>query len=171
MSTHNAKFAAPPLDVGFAHQGNDENWMQGLDSEVRAFVCAETRAFDVSVMRQLMDGHNLQERDFMYDFMARSELFQLKKIGDSVFVFPDVNEPMEAQREKTLQRIIYLRDSGIFKDWMKQSPELDLRRAAMFESLSIFDHSLAIKLGVHVHLWSVGSYLMNWPVVARCYNT
>eukprot|EP00246_Nothoceros_aenigmaticus_P007366 TRINITY_DN21107_c0_g1_i1.p1 TRINITY_DN21107_c0_g1~~TRINITY_DN21107_c0_g1_i1.p1 ORF type:complete len:700 (-),score=114.10 TRINITY_DN21107_c0_g1_i1:13-2037(-) len=114
---------------------------------------SEPPAFDVSEMRQLVDGHNVKDRDFIYSFMARSKLFQLKKVADAVYVFPDHNEPMEVQREKTLQRIMYLRDSGIFKDWMKQSPELDFRRSAMLESLSIFDHSLTVKLGVHFQLW------------------
>lgn len=116
--------------------------------------CADAPAFDKSVMRFMLDGHNLEVRDAMFALMAGSDLFVSKRVGDQVFVSPDFNQPMEKQREKTMQRIHFLLNKGIFKGWLtKQSPEDSLRRAAIFEALGTFDHSLAIKLGVHVTLW------------------
>ena len=101
-----------------------------------------------------MDGHNIQERDYIFNLMASSELFVLKRVGDKVFVCPDFNQPMEEQREKTMERILFLLSKGVFKGWLTQSSQEDsLRRAAIYESLGLFDHSLTIKLGVHITLW------------------
>lgn len=92
----------------------------------------------------------------MFNLMASSELFQAKKVGNMIFLSPDYNQPMEEQRDVTLARILFLREKGVFKGWLtERTQESDFRRSALFESFGIFDHSLAIKLGVHVHLWYV----------------
>jgi acyl-CoA oxidase len=90
----------------------------------------------------------------MFNLMASSELFQAKKVGNMIFLSPDYNQPMEEQRDVTLARILFLREKGVFKGWLTdRTQESDLKRSALFESFGIFDHSLAIKLGVHIHLW------------------
>lgn len=107
-------------------------------------------------MRCLLDGHNIPERNFMFNLMASSELFQAKKVGNTIFLSPDYNQTMEEQRDVTLARILFLREKGVFKGWLTdRTQESDLKRSALFESFGIFDHSLAIKLGVHIHLWYV----------------
>ncbi|KAH8932954.1 hypothetical protein BDL97_18G006000 [Sphagnum fallax] len=115
---------------------------------------SERPAFDKEEMRCLLDGHNIPERNFMFNLMASSELFQAKKVGNTIFLSPDYNQPMEEQRDITLARILFLREKGVFKGWLtERTQESDLKRSALFESFGIFDHSLAIKLGVHIHLW------------------
>lgn len=53
-----------------------------------------------------------------------------------------------------MRRIEYLRDRGVFKGWLTgEGEEIELRKMAMNEVIAIYDHSLAIKLGVHVFLW------------------
>lgn len=54
----------------------------------------------------------------------------------------------------TFERILHLKNMGLFKNWLtSDDPEEAYKKAAMHESISIYDHSMAIKLGVHVHLW------------------
>ena len=96
----------------------------------------------------------MEERKSFTDLMLSSELFVSKRVGDRVFATPNLNTTMEEQREKTLERILFFRSKGVFKGWLTDSSVDDaLKRAALFETLSLFDHSLSIKLGVHIHLW------------------
>ncbi|KAM1655211.1 hypothetical protein ACFX13_007539 [Malus domestica] len=61
---------------------------------------------------------------------------------------------MEQQRQITIKRIAYLLDRGIFKGWLTdKGVDAELRKFAFFEVIRIFDHSLAVKLGVHFFLW------------------
>lgn len=54
----------------------------------------------------------------------------------------------------TLKRIEYLRDVGVFDGWFEKEGYMgDLWRFSVAESVSVFDHSLGIKLGVHFFLW------------------
>lgn len=54
----------------------------------------------------------------------------------------------------TFERIMHLKDKGLFKSWLtSDDPKEAYKKAAMHEAISIYDHSMAIKLGVHVHLW------------------
>lgn len=115
----------------------------------------EEPGFDALAMRLLLDGHDLEARDWAFELMATSDLFVSKRVGDRVFASPDFDEPMDAQREKTLERILFLASKGVFQDFFSVSVEKSLRRTALFETIGIFDHSLAIKLGVHFHLWWV----------------
>ncbi|KAG0599354.1 hypothetical protein M758_12G146000 [Ceratodon purpureus] len=119
---------------------------------------SEKPSFDTSAMRLLLDGHDLEARDWAFELMAKSDLFVSRRVGDKVFASPDFNEPMDEQREKTFQRIRFLASKGAFKDFFSTSVEKLLRRTALFETIGIFDHSLVIKLGVHFHLWG-GSIL------------
>lgn len=105
-------------------------------------------------MRQLMDGHHVQERDATFNWMAGSDLFRFKQVGNDVFVSPDYNQTMESQRSMTRERILYMLRKGLFRGWLTNTDrESLLLRAAIFECCAIFDHSLSIKLGVHFHLW------------------
>lgn len=111
-------------------------------------------SFDVAEMRKLMDGHNLQERDWLYGLMIQSRLFNPRSRGGKVFVWPDFNQSMEQQREITMRRVAYLLDCGVFRGWLtEKGPEAELRKLALLDIITVFDHSLSIKLGVHFFLW------------------
>jgi acyl-CoA oxidase len=102
----------------------------------------------------MLDGRNLEVRDAMFALMAGTDLFVSKRVGDQVFVSPDFNQPMEKQRVRTMHRIPFYSTKRIFKGWLtKQSSEDSMWRAAIFEILGTFDHSLAIKLRFHAILW------------------
>lgn len=71
-----------------------------------------------------------------------------------MFVSPDYNQSMEQQREATMKRIAYLLDRGVFRGWLTgDGPQEELRKLALHEVIGMYDHSLAIKIGVHVFLW------------------
>ncbi|KAK6134356.1 hypothetical protein DH2020_031897 [Rehmannia glutinosa] len=111
-------------------------------------------SFDVTSMRKLMDGHNLEDRDWLFNLMIQSNLFNPKLRGGKVFVVPDYNQSMEQQREMTMKRIQYLLDHGVFQGWLTgKGFEDEMRKLALLEVIEIFDHSLAIKIGVHFFLW------------------
>lgn len=117
---------------------------------------SESFAFDITEMRKLMDAHNLEDRDWAFGLIRQSGLFNPRKLGDRVFVSPDYNQTMEQQREMTMKRIEYLLDRGVYQGWLTRTgPESELRKLALFEVLGMFDHSIAIKLGVHFFLWYV----------------
>lgn len=110
--------------------------------------------FDTSEFRKLMDGHNMQDRDWLFGLMMQSKLFCPRERGGRVFVSPDYNQTMEQQREATMKRIDYLLEKGVFEGWLTgKGPENELRKLALMEVLSMYDHSLAIKVGVHFFLW------------------
>lgn len=105
-------------------------------------------------MRKLADGHNLEERDWLYRLMTESEVFGGKQRGGKVFVVPDYNQSMEHQREMTMRRIGYMSKHGAFDGWLtKPGPESELRKFAILDVSGAFDHSLGIKLGIHFLLW------------------
>ncbi|CAA2954151.1 acyl-coenzyme A oxidase 3, peroxisomal-like [Olea europaea var. sylvestris] len=111
-------------------------------------------SFDVTSMRKLMDGHNLGDRDWLFNLMIQSELFNPRLRGGKVFVAPDYNHSMEQQRKMTMKRIEYLVDRGVFKGWLTgKGPEAEMRKFALLEVTEIFDYALAIKIGVHFLLW------------------
>ncbi|XP_034701514.1 acyl-coenzyme A oxidase 3, peroxisomal-like [Vitis riparia] len=110
--------------------------------------------FNLSDMRKLMDGHNLQDRDWLFGLMIQSKLFNPRFSGGRVFVSPDYNQSMEQQREMTMKRIHYLLDCGVFQEWLTgRGPEVEMRKFALHEVIGMYDHSLAVKLGVHYFLW------------------
>ncbi|XP_073140081.1 acyl-coenzyme A oxidase 3, peroxisomal-like [Henckelia pumila] len=111
-------------------------------------------SFDVDSMRKLMDGHNSDDRDWLFNLMVQSNLFNPTLRGGKVFVVPDYNQTMEQQREITMKRIEYLLDHGVFEGWLTgKGFEAEMRKFALLEVIEIFDHSLAIKIGVHFFLW------------------
>ncbi|XP_068345782.1 acyl-coenzyme A oxidase 3, peroxisomal-like [Pyrus communis] len=105
-------------------------------------------------MRKLLDAHNLEDRDWLFGLMKQSKLFNPREAGGRVFIAPDYNQSMEQQRQMTMKRIAYLLDRGVFKGWLTdRGVDAELRKFAFFEVIGIFDHSLAVKLGVHFFLW------------------
>ncbi|XP_057450686.1 acyl-coenzyme A oxidase 3, peroxisomal-like isoform X1 [Lotus japonicus] len=108
--------------------------------------------FDVTEMRRLTDGHNLDDRDRLFGLITQSGLFNRRELGGRVFVSPDYNQSMEQQREMTMKRIEYLFDRGVFRGWLTgDGPRDELRKLALHEVIGMYDHSLAIMLGVF--LW------------------
>nr|XP_017241863.1 PREDICTED: acyl-coenzyme A oxidase 3, peroxisomal-like isoform X3 [Daucus carota subsp. sativus] len=116
--------------------------------------------FDIHQMRKLMDGHNWQDRDMMYNLMIRSQLFNRKDRDGVVFACPNFNQSMEQQRVMTMRRIEYLLSHGAFDGFLTaKGPENELRSFALADCYGVFDHSLGIKLGVHFFLW--GGAILN----------
>ncbi|KAJ8638838.1 hypothetical protein MRB53_015532 [Persea americana] len=110
--------------------------------------------FETRDLRRLMDGHNLEDRDWLFGLMLQSNLFCPRGRGGKVFVSADYNQTMEQQREMTMKRIGYLLSRGVFEGWLtKRDPESELRKLAFLECVGSYDHSLAIKIGVHFFLW------------------
>ncbi|XP_015953674.1 acyl-coenzyme A oxidase 3, peroxisomal [Arachis duranensis] len=111
-------------------------------------------SFDTSRMRALLDGHNLDDRDWLFGLIVQSPLFNRQERGGRVFVSVDYNHTMEQQREETMRRIGYLLDRGVFRGWLTgDGPQEELRKLALHEVVSMYDHSLAVKIGVHIFLW------------------
>ncbi|KAG0449348.1 hypothetical protein HPP92_027388 [Vanilla planifolia] len=116
---------------------------------------SEKAAFDTREMRRVLDGHDLDARDWVFRLMEQSSLFYPRQRGgNQVFVAPDYNQSMEQQREMTMSRIEFLLDKGVFDGWLTGSgAAVELRRFALMDCFGLYDHSLAIKLGVHFFLW------------------
>ncbi|GMN53921.1 hypothetical protein TIFTF001_023057 [Ficus carica] len=115
---------------------------------------SETSDFDPKAMRSLLDAHNLQDRDWLFGLMIQSPLFNPRTAAGKIFVSPDYNQSMQQQREMTMKRIGYLLDRGVFRGWLTdRGLEAEKRKFAFFEVIGIYDHSLAVKLGVHFFLW------------------
>ncbi|KAF9588179.1 hypothetical protein IFM89_007868 [Coptis chinensis] len=115
---------------------------------------SENISFDTNELRKLLDGHNLYERDWLFGIMRQSNLFCPKNYNGRVFVSPDYNTTMEQQREMTMRRIEYLTSKGVFNGWLTgQGVDNDLRKFGLNEVIGMYDHSLAVKLGVHFFLW------------------
>lgn len=114
----------------------------------------EAYEFDTKEMRKLLDGHNLEDRDWLFSLMMQSKLFNPRKVGEKMFVSQGYNQTMEQQREMNMKRIAYLLERGVFEGWLTgKGIEAELRKLALLEVTGIFDHSLSIKLGVHFFLW------------------
>ena len=123
---------------------------------------SENFAFDVNEMRKLIDGHHVEERDWLFGLIRQSKVFNPRVSGRRVFMSPDYNQSMEQQREMTWKRIVYLQERGVFKGWLtEKEEEIEMRKFACFEVLGIFDHSISIKLGVHFFLWCVICFFPN----------
>lgn len=107
---------------------------------------SESYAFDIKEMRELIDGHDVAKRDWLFEMMTQSKVFNPRVRGGKVFVSPDYNQSMEQQREITWKRIEYLSERGAFKGWLtEKGEEFEMTRFASVEVISIFDHSIAIK--------------------------
>ncbi|PON81585.1 Acyl-CoA oxidase [Trema orientale] len=110
--------------------------------------------FDPKAMRALLDSHNLEDRDWLFGVMRQSHLFNPRNAAGRVFVWPDYNQSMQQQREMTMKRIAYLLDRGVFRGWLtEKGVDAEMRKFALYEVIGIYDHSLAVKLGVHFFLW------------------
>ncbi|RRT32285.1 hypothetical protein B296_00053746 [Ensete ventricosum] len=91
-------------------------------------------AFDTASLRRVLDGHDIEGRDWLFRLMEESPLFCPHHRGGRTFVAPDYNQTMEQQREVTMRRIEYLLAHGVFEGWLTGSgPEALLRKFAFFE--------------------------------------
>ncbi|KAK4799251.1 hypothetical protein SAY86_024616 [Trapa natans] len=114
----------------------------------------EKAHFDTAELRKLTDGHNIQDRDWLYGLIVQSKLFNPRVLGGRVFISPNYNQSMEQQREMTMRRILFLLERGVFEGWLTgKGIEAEMRKFAFLEVVGMFDHSLAIKIGVHFFLW------------------
>ncbi|KAJ4836030.1 hypothetical protein Tsubulata_011354, partial [Turnera subulata] len=110
--------------------------------------------FDTKEMRKVLDWHNVEERDWLLGLFQQGEVFNPEEKGGKVFCVPDYNQTMEQQREMTMRRIRWMAERGVFKGWLTgNGEEAELRRLSMEELVAVYDHSLAIKIGVHFLLW------------------
>ncbi|XP_022631959.1 acyl-coenzyme A oxidase 3, peroxisomal-like [Vigna radiata var. radiata] len=95
-------------------------------------------AFDLREMRRLMDGHNLEDRDWLFSVIVQSALFNRRERAGRIFVCPDYNQSMEQQREATMRRIEYLVERGVFRRWLTgEGPAEELRKLALHEVIGI----------------------------------
>ncbi|GJU87622.1 reverse transcriptase domain-containing protein [Tanacetum coccineum] len=109
-----------------------------------------TSNFDTHLLSNLLNGTVSKELDYLLNLMKQSTLFCPRNRGGMVFIEPDYNTSMEEEREMTLKRTEYLVDNGVYDGWfVKEGYEEELWRLAIAECVGFFDHSLAIKLGVH----------------------
>ncbi|RWW66523.1 hypothetical protein BHE74_00026109 [Ensete ventricosum] len=134
-------------------------------------------AFDTASLRRVLDGHDIEGRDWLFRLMEESPLFCPHRRGGRTFVAPDYNQTMEQQREVTMRRIEYLLAHGVFEGWLTGSgPDALLRKFAFFECIGVYDHSLAIKLGVHFFLWCAFDpfffiFLLYFHFLRKCHGT
>ncbi|CAM6085229.1 unnamed protein product [Calypogeia fissa] len=111
-------------------------------------------AFDVATLRGLMDGHDTELRDKIFDLMKKSPLFHYRTVGDLTYLQANYNDSLDKQRELTMERLLYFKDNGLFKGCLTNAtPKQQMETITFFEILAMFDHSASIKAGVHIHLW------------------
>nr|XP_043621251.1 acyl-coenzyme A oxidase 3, peroxisomal-like [Erigeron canadensis] len=134
-----------------------QNHHNPITHMLQATPCATSEPsfdFDTSSLRRLVDGNSIDEIDYMLNLMMQSDLFCPRERGGKVFISPDYNQPMEHQRDMTMRRIEYLLQQGAFDGWFsRKGPEAELWGFCRAEAIAMYDHSLAIKLGVHFFLW------------------
>ncbi|KAK4723567.1 hypothetical protein R3W88_026346 [Solanum pinnatisectum] len=119
-------FAATPEEYAYRNYANNESEYTTVTNSITA-----------------------QRKNFLL-----SNLFNPIERGGKVFVSPDYNQSKEQQSEINMKRIGYLLEHGVFKKWLTgKGPEDELRKLGLLDCLGIYDHSLAIKVGVHFFLW------------------
>ncbi|KAK9676874.1 hypothetical protein RND81_11G106800 [Saponaria officinalis] len=110
--------------------------------------------FDTKEMRARLDMHNVDDRDWLFNMMTQSSVFNPRKVGSKVYVSPDYDEPMEGRRMATITQLKYLVENGVFKGWItEKGGEVELKRMALNDVLSVYDHSLGVLMGAHYFLW------------------
>ncbi|CAN8306127.1 unnamed protein product [Cochlearia groenlandica] len=149
LTNHILRSQPPPSNISVAR----EVCLQYYPPELN-----ESYGFEIKEMRKLLDGHNIEERDWLYNLILRSDLFISKKEkgGKKIFVSPDYNQTMEKQQEISVKRIRYLLEKGVFKGWLLETghyEESDLKMFAFYEVCGIYDYSFSAKLGVQFLLW------------------
>ncbi|KAL9243776.1 hypothetical protein vseg_017623 [Gypsophila vaccaria] len=114
----------------------------------------EPTTFDTVAMRSLLDMHNVEDRDSLFDLIIDSSLFNPRKVGSRVFVSPDYDQSMEHQRMMSRKRLQCLVDHGVFKGWISERrADIELRKIALHDVVSVYDHSLAVLIGAQYFLW------------------
>lgn len=104
-------------------------------------------------LRRLLDGHDLPTRDWLFRVMEESPLF-CRELAGRVFASPDFDDSKEAQREATMRRAGYLARRGVFRGWLTEDgADAELRTISLLDCIGVYDHSLAVKIGVHFFLW------------------
>ncbi|CAI5961359.1 unnamed protein product [Closterium sp. NIES-65] len=112
--------------------------------------------FNPAALHKLLVGDGAEVHKEMFNIFANTKIFWSNPDPPRghVYTSMDYNSTKEQQRDVTFERIIFLRDRGYFKGWLTDdSPTSVRRKSAMHEAISMFDQSMAVKLGVHIHLW------------------
>lgn len=112
--------------------------------------------FNPAALHKLLSREGVEVHKEMFDIFASNKIFWSNQDPPRGHMFTgmDYNSTKEQQRDITFQRIIFLRDRGYFKGWLTDDSPAGIRqKAAMHEAIGMFDHSMAVKLGVHIHLW------------------
>ncbi|KAK9689791.1 hypothetical protein RND81_09G081300 [Saponaria officinalis] len=115
---------------------------------------AEPITFDTTEMRALLDMHNVEDRDSLFNLITQSNVFNPRKLGSKLFVSPDYNQSMEHQRMMSRKRLQYLVDQGVFKGWISErGADIELKKIALHDVVSVYDHSLTVLVGAQYFLW------------------
>eukprot|EP00850_Spirogloea_muscicola_P022010 SM000272S10277 [mRNA] locus=s272:131970:137418:- [translate_table: standard] len=123
---------------------------------------AGSPSFNPRQLQKLLDAHNMETRAEMYELFKDNKVFwpnKDAKIGGQLYTAMDYNTTKEDQRNATFDRILFLRDRGHFKGWLTSDDPREIgKKVAMHEALGVYDHSIGVKLGVHIHLWSAAMF-------------
>eukprot|EP00271_Cylindrocystis_brebissonii_P008928 TRINITY_DN23463_c0_g1_i1.p1 TRINITY_DN23463_c0_g1~~TRINITY_DN23463_c0_g1_i1.p1 ORF type:complete len:695 (-),score=132.58 TRINITY_DN23463_c0_g1_i1:105-2189(-) len=112
--------------------------------------------FNPKDMRQLLDGESAKVLDEMFTIFAANHIFWTKDSPQAgqLYTGLDYNSTKEEQRNITFDRLMFLRDRGVFRNWLTTKNVEEMRKyAVQHEAIGYYDHSMGVKLGVHVHLW------------------
>eukprot|EP00898_Chlorokybus_atmophyticus_P008974 jgi/Chlat1/9078/Chrsp94S08324 len=148
LARHVANYPSPAASAGGALER----------SECLAYLPPESlegaATFNAGEMRRLLDMHHLDVRDEVFQIFATEDIFR----GPKGFSQMDYNTTMQEQRAATMRRIEYMIANGWYQGCLTTDPAVNLRMLAVSEAVSLFDHSQAVKTGVHFQLFG-GSIL------------
>ncbi|KAF3453613.1 hypothetical protein FNV43_RR04054 [Rhamnella rubrinervis] len=107
-------------------------------------------------VEEILGNNRLEDLRWLCS-LSESELskpFCPRNVTGRLFVSLDYDQSMEQQREMTVKHIGYMLDRRFFRGWlMEKGPEAKMRKLALMDVFAIFDHFIAMKLGVHFFLW------------------
>jgi hypothetical protein len=136
--------------------------------------------FDTKALRNVLDGHDIELREELYRIFATEPLFKGPR-GYSAMDYDTTMAVCascmqcilfsrrrwlwhylrlatdalygQEQRDITMQRIAWMVQHGYYRNILTADPKVQRRIAAVSEAVSLFDHSQAVKTGVHFQLW------------------
>lgn len=148
-----------------SHLAGPSGFTAEIDSSIAAMPCLQyqppeshtgTIEFDPSSLRSILDTTSVKILEETFEIFKNNKIFWPKGTpqGGQLYTSMDYNSTKEEQREVTFQRILFMRDHGFFRNWLTTEDPVEMdRKSAMHEAIGIYDHSMGVKLGVHIHLW------------------